>query len=110
MGDDIQAIKAGILEIGNIFVVNKADREGSRQTVRQLLNLIELGAGRRNGGDWQSKSTGHTYWPLTPKSGGKLWRSEPEFNSWSSSKIRRSELCWNGSKIAGAPSMRWSKR
>jgi len=53
MGDDIQAIKAGIMEIGNIFVVNKSEREGSRKTVRELLNLIELGARRRNGGDWE---------------------------------------------------------
>ncbi len=53
MGDDIQAIKAGVMEIGNIFVVNKADREGSRKTVRELMNLIELGARRQNGGDWE---------------------------------------------------------
>lgn len=43
MGDEVQAIKAGIMEIGNIFVVNKADREGSRKTVLELRNLIELG-------------------------------------------------------------------
>ncbi|MCE5334975.1 MAG: methylmalonyl Co-A mutase-associated GTPase MeaB [Desulfobacteraceae bacterium] len=53
MGDEIQAIKAGIMEIGNIFVVNKADREGSRKTIRELRNLIELGAKRRNGDDWE---------------------------------------------------------
>lgn len=52
MGDDIQAIKAGIMEIGNIFVVNKADREGSRKTIRELMNLIELGGKKRNGEDW----------------------------------------------------------
>jgi LAO/AO transport system kinase len=52
MGDDIQAIKAGIMEIGNIFVVNKADREGSRKTIRELMSLIELGARKRNGEDW----------------------------------------------------------
>jgi LAO/AO transport system kinase len=33
--------------------VNKADREGSRKTVRELLNLVELGARKRNGGDWE---------------------------------------------------------
>ena len=43
MGDEIQAVKAGIMEIGNIFVVNKADREGSRRTVRELRSLLELG-------------------------------------------------------------------
>jgi LAO/AO transport system kinase len=53
MGDDIQAIKAGIMEIGDIFVVNKADREGSRKTVRELLNLVELGARKRDGDAWE---------------------------------------------------------
>ncbi len=53
MGDDIQAIKAGIMEIGNIFVVNKADREGSRKTIRELRNLIEIGSRKRNGSDWE---------------------------------------------------------
>jgi LAO/AO transport system kinase len=53
MGDEVQAIKAGIMEIGNIFVVNKADREGSRKTVRELRNLIELGLRRREGDGWE---------------------------------------------------------
>jgi LAO/AO transport system kinase len=53
MGDEIQAIKAGIMEIGNIFVVNKADREGSRKTMRELRNLIELGLRRRDGEGWE---------------------------------------------------------
>ena len=53
MGDDIQAIKAGIMEIGDIFVVNKADREGSRKTVRELMNLIEIGLRRREGENWE---------------------------------------------------------
>jgi LAO/AO transport system kinase len=54
MGDEIQAIKAGIMEIGSIFVVNKADREGSRKTVRELRTLIELGLRRREDGEvWE---------------------------------------------------------
>lgn len=40
MGDDIQAAKAGILEIGDIFVVNKADRDGANQTRRELRTII----------------------------------------------------------------------
>lgn len=52
MGDDIQAIKAGIMEIGNIFVVNKADREGTLKTVRELRTLIELGARRQDFNGW----------------------------------------------------------
>ena len=43
MGDSIQAAKAGILEIGDVFVVNKADREGADSTVRELRNMIALG-------------------------------------------------------------------
>lgn len=43
LGDDVQAIKAGILEIADILVVNKADRPGSDQTVRSLRAMLELG-------------------------------------------------------------------
>ena len=43
MGDSIQAAKAGILEIGDIFVVNKADRDGADTTVRELRHMIALG-------------------------------------------------------------------
>jgi len=42
MGDDIQAIKAGILEIGDVFVVNKADREGADRTARELSAMLEM--------------------------------------------------------------------
>jgi LAO/AO transport system kinase len=42
MGDSIQAAKAGILEIADVFVVNKADRDGTQQTVRDLRNMIAL--------------------------------------------------------------------
>ncbi len=42
LGDDIQAIKAGILEIGDIFVVNKADREGADRTARELNNMLDM--------------------------------------------------------------------
>lgn len=40
-GDEIQAIKAGILEIGDIFVVNKADREGAPRTIADLEMMLE---------------------------------------------------------------------
>lgn len=42
MGDDIQAIKAGILEVADVFAVNKADREGADRTVRELESMLEL--------------------------------------------------------------------
>jgi LAO/AO transport system kinase len=49
MGDGIQAAKAGILEIGDIFVVNKADRDGADSTARELRHMLSLGAGPRSG-------------------------------------------------------------
>jgi LAO/AO transport system kinase len=42
LGDEIQAIKAGILEIADVLVVNKADREGADRTVRDLVSMLEL--------------------------------------------------------------------
>jgi LAO/AO transport system kinase len=44
LGDDIQAIKAGILEIADVFAVNKADREGADATVRDLELMLALGS------------------------------------------------------------------
>jgi LAO/AO transport system kinase len=49
MGDAIQAAKAGILEIGDVFCVNKADRDGADSTARELRNMIALG--REGNGD-----------------------------------------------------------
>ncbi|MBK9714930.1 MAG: methylmalonyl Co-A mutase-associated GTPase MeaB [Kouleothrix sp.] len=49
MGDDVQAIKAGILEIADIFVINKADREGADATMRQLRAMLHLGGPPRDG-------------------------------------------------------------
>jgi len=42
MGDDIQAIKAGIMEIGDVFVINKADRDGVLRTEKELETLLSL--------------------------------------------------------------------
>jgi LAO/AO transport system kinase len=55
LGDEVQAIKAGILETADVFAVNKADREGADATVRDLELMIALGseamvaAGKRKG-------------------------------------------------------------
>ncbi len=43
MGDGVQAAKAGILEVGDVFVVNKADRDGADATVREIRHMISLG-------------------------------------------------------------------
>ena len=53
LGDDIQAIKAGILEIADVFVVNKADRDGADRTAKDLSVMLEMGS--RKEGDWLPK-------------------------------------------------------
>ena len=52
MGDAIQAAKAGILEIADVFVVNKADRDGADATARDLRHMLSLGE-RREPDAWQ---------------------------------------------------------
>jgi len=49
MGDDIQAIKAGLMEIGDIFAVNKADRPGTDKTVTEVTMMMSL---VEEHGDW----------------------------------------------------------
>lgn len=51
LGDDVQAIKAGIIEIGDIFVINKCDREGADKLERDLRMALELGRKREDGWD-----------------------------------------------------------
>ncbi|HEX8961107.1 MAG TPA: methylmalonyl Co-A mutase-associated GTPase MeaB [Geobacteraceae bacterium] len=53
LGDDIQAIKAGILEIGDVFVVNKADRDEADRTVRDLAVMLEMNPDKDRG--WRPK-------------------------------------------------------
>ncbi|WP_026424876.1 methylmalonyl Co-A mutase-associated GTPase MeaB [Actinokineospora inagensis] len=53
MGDGIQAAKAGILEIADVFVVNKADRDGAETTVRELRHAISLGRREIRGASWR---------------------------------------------------------
>jgi len=40
LGDDIQAIKAGVMEIGDVFVINKADRDGAKKTAREIKTML----------------------------------------------------------------------
>lgn len=53
-GDGIQAMKAGLMEIADVFVVNKADRPGARSLARDLRGALQLrgGGGRGDGGGW----------------------------------------------------------
>ncbi|WP_020496258.1 methylmalonyl Co-A mutase-associated GTPase MeaB [Sciscionella marina] len=53
MGDGVQAAKAGILEVADVFVVNKADRDGADQVVRDLKHMISLGRREREGPSWR---------------------------------------------------------
>ncbi|MFY1687586.1 methylmalonyl Co-A mutase-associated GTPase MeaB [Plantactinospora sp. WMMB782] len=53
MGDAIQAVKAGILEVADVFVVNKADRDGADATVRDINGMIALG--ERGPGQWRPR-------------------------------------------------------
>jgi LAO/AO transport system kinase len=48
LGDDIQAIKAGIMEIGDVFAVNKADRDGAKRTAREIEMMLDF-----NHSDWR---------------------------------------------------------
>ena len=51
MGDDVQALKAGVMEIADIFVVNKSDREGAERTVAEVESL--LGLHHYGEGEWR---------------------------------------------------------
>ncbi len=53
MGDGIQAAKAGILEVADVFVVNKADRDGADATVRDLKGMLGLGGRHSGEGAWR---------------------------------------------------------
>ncbi len=68
LGDDVQAIKAGILEIADVLVVNKADRPGAMQTFRALKSMLELGHPAA-----RSQLVMHH---------GRLLESEPSAASW----------------------------
>lgn len=48
LGDDIQAIKAGVMEIGDVFAVNKSDRDGAKRTAREINAMLDF-----NASDWR---------------------------------------------------------
>lgn len=51
MGDDIQAIKAGLMEIADIFVINKADRDGAAKLYQEVLNVVAMSKRNSNSTD-----------------------------------------------------------
>ncbi|MGE5391832.1 MAG: methylmalonyl Co-A mutase-associated GTPase MeaB [Deltaproteobacteria bacterium] len=53
MGDEVQALKAGLMEIADIFVINKADRDGAGKLYKEVLSVIEMSSRNRGGnGGW----------------------------------------------------------
>jgi len=71
MGDSIQTAKAGILEIADIFLVNKSDRPGAQAVVRDLRNMLAMGTWEQ--GAWKppivlgSAATGEGFDELTER-------------------------------------------
>jgi LAO/AO transport system kinase len=58
LGDEIQTFKAGVLEIGDLFVVNKADRDGASRTATELEMMLHMAPGpapAKAGGGWSPK-------------------------------------------------------
>jgi LAO/AO transport system kinase len=53
MGDDIQAIKAGILEVADIFVINKADREGVEKTTHDIQMMLDMNSQQDRKASWR---------------------------------------------------------
>ncbi|GDY56720.1 hypothetical protein SVIO_073430 [Streptomyces violaceusniger] len=93
MGDGIQAAKAGILEIGDVYVVNKADREGADATARELNHMLGLGEAR-SPGDWRP--------PIVKTVAARGRGSRRSSRRWRST-VRgwRSTGCWRSAGCGG---------
>jgi LAO/AO transport system kinase len=112
-GDDIQTIKAGVMEIGDIFVVNKADREGADKTVREIRAMLEtaasLAAGRGMaylGGP--DTLIGHHAFAAAPASGLPLTTEIPpviktvaETGEGVGELVASLDACWASMKASG---------
>ena len=62
LGDDIQAIKAGVLEIADVLVVNKADKPGADETARDLAQMLSLGPSVRPSPALPASGEPHSRW------------------------------------------------
>lgn len=79
LGDEIQAIKAGILEIADILIVNKADRPGADKTIQALEMMLEL----EQGGSRQIRHHGQLIQMSPPAISSKnLQSEEPDQDAW----------------------------
>ncbi|MDQ2917672.1 MAG: methylmalonyl Co-A mutase-associated GTPase MeaB [Pseudomonadota bacterium] len=88
LGDDIQAIKAGLLEIADIHAVSKCDKPDANKTIAELKMMLALGLTRMDSEKWApSKSGSETHFPqpaqsgsdthFSPETPGKKWGSDP---------------------------------
>ena len=110
-GDAIQANKAGLLEIADLFVINKADRPGARETRRDLelmLDLTQLGDWRppdRGDGGHERGRASTTLWTTIagapgPPDRARRPRDLPPPTVWPASSTRS---CWPGSSSCSTP-------
>lgn len=83
LGDDIQAIKAGILEIADILVINKADRPGVENTERALRNMLQLAHPKQR--DFLSSADSLHHSNELPK---QTTKPDQELNLWSPPVLR----------------------
>jgi len=82
MGDDIQAIKAGILEIADILVVNKADRPGADVAVRVLQNMLQLSGAVNSGVISKSEMNHHGNTVVEGNEGKSTFKSIEKASKW----------------------------
>jgi LAO/AO transport system kinase len=85
-GDSVQANKAGLLEIGDVFVVNKADRDGVAEAVRDLEQMLDLGGHR----DWRPPVL--TTIATTGEGIGAVWEAIFEHRAFLQSTGRLEEI------------------
>ncbi|HEY8017931.1 MAG TPA: methylmalonyl Co-A mutase-associated GTPase MeaB, partial [Actinomycetota bacterium] len=76
LGDAVQMAKAGILEVADIFIVNKADRDGAPAVVRELQQMLRLGPAR----PWDPPVLATT--ATTEEGVGELWSTIEEHGRW----------------------------
>ena len=95
MGDGIQAAKAGIIEIADLFVVNKADRDGAQALVRELRSTVGLPAP----GEWRVPVVKVV--ATTPDGVDELWQGVVQHRTWAeqSGAWRRRRLARAGAEV-----------
>lgn len=110
-GDAIQAIKAGIMEIADIYVVNKADRDGADQVVMDIQSMLELGLDRGQSPPAILKTvatTGEGIPMLVEKTLGLL-NSLDRNNPWQEERIREELIGLLEKEIVGLLKKDWNK-